>query len=84
MENEIMNYEEEVMAPEFEAETDRSGIGTVVAVAAGAAAMFLITKGIELGKKLWADRKAKKEETVVNEHDFVVPTDEEIKAVTQK
>lgn len=87
MENEIMNYEEQVMEPEYEelveTETEESGIGTGLAMAIGAGLAIATTAAVKFGKKLWAGYKAKKEAQTVTEHDFVEPTDEEIKAVTK-
>lgn len=87
MENEeMMNYEE--MDPEVETvetESDDSGIGTGLAIAIGAGLTLAVTAGIKLGKKLIAKAKAKKEakDAEADEHDFVVPSDEELENVTK-
>lgn len=86
MENEIMNYEDQVMEPEYElveTEAEESGIGTGWAMAIGAGLALATTAVVKFGKKLWADHKAKKATQTVTEHDFVEPTDEQIKAVTK-
>ena len=86
MENEIMNYEEEVMVPEieaFEGEEKGSGIGTVIAMAVGAGLTIATTAAVKLGKKLWADHKAKKELRKPQEDEVVEPTDEQIMEVAQ-
>ena len=86
MENEeMMSYEE--MNPEVEmteAESEESGMGTGVAMLIGAGLTLAVTAGIKLGKKLIAKAKAKKEEKeTADDHDFVVPSDEEISNVTK-
>lgn len=87
MENEIMNYAEEVMEPEFEvvdAVSGKSGIGAgmtmLIAVGLTVATGAIVT----LGKKAWDKHKAKKALHLVDENDNVEPTEEEIMAVTKK
>lgn len=64
MENEIMNYEEEVMEPEVEVEPNEksSGMGTGVAMLIGAGLTIATTAVIKFGKKLYAKHKAKKQQ----------------------
>lgn len=86
MENEVMNYEE-TMEPEVEyvdAENEATGIGTGVAMLIGAGLTLVTTAIVKLGKKAWVKYKAKKELDLVDEREFVEPTDEEIAAVTGK
>jgi hypothetical protein len=86
MENEIMNYEEEVMENEvdvFEAEHEESGIGTGLAILIGAGITAAGVAVVGLGKKLWAKHKAKKELRLVDEDDFVEVTDERVEEVTK-
>ena len=59
MENEIMNYEEEVMEPEIETE-EKSGIGTGAAMLLGAGLTLAIGAIVKFGKKLVEKCKAKK------------------------
>lgn len=78
MENEIMNYEEEVMEPEVEideAETEDSGISTGVAMMIGAGLTVAATAVVRLGKKAFAAYKAKKEARKANEEDCEEVTD---------
>lgn len=86
MENEIMNYEEE-MNPEvetYEMESENSGLSAGVAMLIGAGLTAASIAAVKLGKKLYAKIKAKKEaEDYADEHDFVVPSDEEIENVTK-
>ena len=86
MENELMNYEEE-MNPEvetYETESERSGMGTGVAMLIGAGLTVAATAVFKLGKKAIAKFKAKKEsEDYVDEHDFVIPSDDEVKNVAK-
>lgn len=86
MENEIMNYEEEVMENEvdvFETEPEESGIGTGLAILIGAGITAAGVAVVGLGKKLWAKHKAKKELRLVDEDDFVEVTDERVEEVTK-
>lgn len=86
MENEIMNYEEETMNNEIdviETEEGTSGVGTLVAMAIGAGLTIATGAVVKFGKKLWEKHKAKKELRLVDEHDFVEVSDEEIEAVTK-
>lgn len=87
MENEIMNYEEEVMEPEIEAteiEESNSGLGTGVAMLIGAGLTLATTAVVKLVKTGIAKHKAKKELRLVDEHEFVEPTEEEINEVVTK
>lgn len=89
MENIEMIEETEAMEPEFEAyevETEESGNGnTALGMLIGAGLALATTAAVRFGKKAWAKWKAKKEsEATAEEHDFVVPTDEEIDEVTNK
>lgn len=59
MENEIMNYEEEVMEPEIETE-EKSGIGTGAAMLIGAGLTLAVGAIVKFGKKLVEKCKAKK------------------------
>lgn len=80
MENEIMNYEEEVMDPEVETEeveTERSGMGTGAAMLLGAGLTIATTAVIKLGKKLYMACKAKKEQRKACEEDLEEVTDDE-------
>lgn len=89
MENIEMIEETEAMEPEFDAyevETEESGNGnTALGMLIGAGLALATTAAVKFGKKAWAKWKAKKESAAVaEEHDFVVPTDEEIAEVTTK
>lgn len=86
MENEIMNYEDEVMENEvdiYEMESEESGIGTGLAMLIGAGITAAGVAAVGLGKKLWAKHKAKKELKLVDKDDFVEVTDEQIENVTK-
>ena len=86
MENEIMNYENDVMENEvdvYEAESEGSGISTGLAMLIGAGITAAGVAAVGLGKKLWAKRKANKELRLVDEDDFVEVTDEQIENVTK-
>lgn len=87
MENEIMNYEE-AMGNEvetYEMESEHSGLSTGVAMLIGAGLTAASVAAVKLGKKLYAKIKAKKEaEGYADEHDFVVPSDDEIENVKTK
>lgn len=85
--NEIMNYEDEVLDNEVEViemEAENSGISTGAAIAIGAGLTLAITAGIKLVKKAIAKHKAKKELRLVSENDFVEPTEEQIVEVASK
>lgn len=89
MENIEMINETEVMEPEFETvdcEVEETGNGnTALGMLIGAGLALATTAIVKFGKKAWAKHKAKKEsEAVADEHDFVVPTEEEIAEVTAK
>lgn len=80
---EDMNYIEEVMEPEFnpaEAGVTGSGVGIAAAVAIG---LGLATAVAWLGVNVWKKHKANKEQVPADEHDFVVPSEAEIEAVTK-
>ena len=86
MENEIMNYENEVMENEVdicEMESEESGIGTGMAMLIGAGITAAGVAVVGLGKKLWAKHKAKKELRLVKEEDFVDMSDERVEEVTK-
>ncbi len=86
MENEIMNYENEVMENEVdicEMESEESGIGTGLAMLIGAGITAAGVAVVGLGKKLWANHKAKKELRLVDKDDFVEVTDERVEEVTK-
>lgn len=89
MENIMIEENTEVMEPEFdmvelEAEESRGG-NTALGMLIGAGVALATTAIVKLGKKVWSKRKSKKEpEAEVDEHDFVVPTEEEIDKVTSK
>lgn len=81
MNEEIMNYEEEMMDNEIacvEAEPEGSGISTGAAIAIGAGIAVAVTAVVKLGKKLIAKHRTKKELKAAEEHDFVDLTDEEV------
>ena len=85
MENEVMNYEEE-MIPEvetYEMEPEGSGMGTGVAILIGAGLTIAATAAVKLGKKAYAAYKAKKELRLIDEDDTVEVTDEDIMNVTK-
>lgn len=87
MENEeMMNYED--MNPEVETvedDSENSGLGTGAAMLIGAGLTIAVTAAVKFGKKAYAKFKAKKEakETAADDHDFVIPTDEDITRVTK-
>lgn len=85
--NEIMNYEDEVLVNDVEVvemEAENSGISTGAAIAIGAGLTLAVAAGIKLVKNMIAKHKAKKELRLVNEHDFVEPTEEQIQEVAAK
>ena len=89
MENIEMIEETEVMEPEFEDvmyESEESGKGnTALGMLIGAGLALATTAIVRLGKKAYSKWKAKKEdEATADEHDFVLPTDDEIAEVTGK
>lgn len=74
--NEIMNYEEiEVMDDVMEEEG--TGIGTGVAMLIGAGLTFAAGAAVKLGKKLYANYKAKKELHLAEKEIIVEPEDVE-------
>lgn len=84
MENEIMNYEDEVMDIEVEPiETEGSGVSTGVAIAIGAGLAVAATAIVKLVKKAVAKHKAKKELHLVEEGEIIEPTEEEIVEVAK-
>ena len=86
MENEIMNYENEVMENEvdiYEMESEKSGIGTGLAMLIGAGITAAGVAAVGLAKKFIAKRKADKELRLVDEDDFVEVTDEQVESVTK-
>lgn len=84
MENEIMNYEDEVMDVAIEpVETEDSGISTGAALAIGAGLAAAGIAVVKLVKKMVAKHKAKKELHLVDEDDFIEVTDEDIEEVTK-
>jgi hypothetical protein len=77
MENEIMNIENEVMVEDVIADGG-SGIGTGMAVLIGAGIACAVGAGIKLAKKgINKLKNRKNNQPVANEHDFVVPSDED-------
>lgn len=86
MENEIMNYENEVNENEvviYEMEPEQSGMSTGLAMLIGAGITAAGVAVVGLAKKLIANRKAKKELRVPDEGDFVEVTDERVREVTK-
>ena len=84
MENEIMNYEDEVMENEvdiYEMESEESGIGTGLAMLIGAGITAAGVAAVGLGKKLWAKHKAKKELRCPDEDEIVEVTEEDIEEI---
>lgn len=74
MENEIMNYEEEVMDTEIdydEVETERSGMSAGVAVLIGAGLTAAGIAAVKLGKKALAKIRARKEVKETEDDDVV-------------
>lgn len=86
MENENMNYEDEVMDMEvvdLEPSND-SGMGTGVAMLVGAVLTLATTAAVKVGKKLMRKIKAKREAKLVSEDEFVEVTEDQIMEVTKK
>lgn len=85
MENEIMDYEEEVMEPEVEIDEVEgdSGMSAGVAVLIGAGVTVAGIAAVKLGKKLYAKIKAHKEVRQPDEDDIVEVTDEDVMSVTK-
>ena len=80
MENEIMDYEGEAMEPEVEiaeCDSERTGIGTGVAMLIGAGLTLAVTAAVKFGKKQIAKLRAKKAVEEADAHDFVTVDDEE-------
>jgi hypothetical protein len=75
--DEIMNYENEVMVEDVIADGG-NGIGTGMAVLIGAGIACAVGAGIKLAKKgIEKLKNRKNNQPVANEHDFVVPSDED-------
>jgi hypothetical protein len=86
MENEIMNYENEVNENEvdiYEMEPENPGISTGLAMLIGAGITAVGVAAVGLGKKLWANHKAKKELRLVDDGETVEVTDERVREVTK-
>lgn len=86
MENEIMEYEDEVMDPEVETtevESEDTGISTGVAMLIGAGLTVAATAAIKLSKKVIAKIKAKRELEHTDEEDFVDSDEEDVQNVTK-
>ena len=86
MENEIMNYENEVNETQvdiYEMEPEESGIGTGLAMLIGAGITAAGVAVVGLAKKLWKNHKANKEVRLVDENDFVEVTEEQIQNITK-
>lgn len=84
MENEIMNYEDEVMEVEaIEAEAENPGMSTGMAMAVGGLLTLAGVAIVKTVKKLVAKHKAKKELKLVEEGDEVEVTEEQIMEVTK-
>lgn len=77
----IMNEEIEVMDDAVVAE-EGTGIGTGIAMLIGAGLTFAVGAGVKLGKKLYANYKAKKELRKPEEEILVDP--EDVEAVATK
>lgn len=85
MENEIMNYEE-VMEPEvetYEVEPEDSKMSVGLAVLIGAGLTAASVAAVKLGKKVWANIKAKKESRHTDEDDYVEVADEDVDDVDE-
>ena len=84
MENEIMNYENEVFESEvYETESENTGIGTGLAMLIGAGITAAGVAVVSLGKKLWANYKAKKELRLVDQDEFIEADDDRVNSVTK-
>lgn len=84
MENEIMNYENEAMENEvYEVESEETGISTGLAMLIGAGITAAGVAVVGLGKKLWADYKAKKELKKPADGETIEVTDAQINSVTK-
>lgn len=78
MDNEIMNYDEamETEVENDEVETEKSGMGTGVAMLVGAGLTAATVAAVKLGKKVIAKFKARKEDQETIDEDFEEVTDE--------
>lgn len=86
MENEIMNYEEEVMEPEVEideVENEKSGMSTGLVVLIGAGVAAATVAAVTLGKKVWSKIKARKELRQPADDEFIEVTEEDIMNVAK-
>ena len=84
MENEIMNYENEVFESEvYETESENAGIGTGLAMLIGAGITAAGVAVVGLGKKLWANYKAKKELRLVDQDEFIEADEDRVHTVTK-
>ena len=86
MEDEIMNTEDEIMDTEIattEVDPEETGMGTGVAMLIGAGLTLAVGAAVQVGKKLYAKYKAKKELRKPNDDDIVEVTDEDIENVTK-
>ena len=84
MENEIMNYENEVFESEvYETESENTGIGTGLAMLIGAGITAAGVAVVSLGKKLWVNYKAKKELRLVDQDEFIEADDDRVNSVTK-
>lgn len=85
MENENMNVEE-VMEPEveiYEMEPEDSKMSVGLAVLIGAGLTAASVAAVKLGKKAWANIKAKKESRHTDEDDYVEVADEDVEDVDE-
>lgn len=82
--NEIMNYEEEVLETEVVETEGSSGISTGVAIAIGAGLTLAATAVVKLVKKGIAKYKANKELKKPAEGEEIEPTDEQLVDVATK
>ena len=78
----IMNEEIEVMDDAVVAE-EGNGIGTGIAMLIGACLTFAVGAGVKLGKKLYADYKAKKKGPNRPDKEIIVEP-EDVEAVAAK
>lgn len=83
MEEEIMNYEDEVMDVEVEETEGNQSISTGVAIAIGVGLTLAVTAAVEFGKKLIAAHKAKKALKKPEEGHVIEPTDQQIEEVAE-
>jgi hypothetical protein len=84
MENEIMNYEDEVMEVEFaDVDDEKEGMSTGLAVLIGAGITAATVAAVALGKKVWSTIKARRELRKPAEGEIVEVTDADIEDVTK-